>query len=83
MPEPARPFVERMIDTNLLARYGEPAVRDRALRYILDRLRLADLGPALTVIVDTQLTAFVEDFHRYFPRLQAFAAEERRGSPDD
>ena len=82
VPEPARPFVERMIDTNLLARYGEPAVRDRALRYILDRLRLTDLGPAVTRILDTQLSDFVEDFHRYFPRLQAFAAEERCACPD-
>ena len=71
-----------MIDTNLLARYGEPAVRDRALRYILDRLRLTHLGPALTLTLETQLTAFVEDFHRYFPRLQAFAAQERRACPD-
>lgn len=83
VPEPARPFVERMIDTNLLARYGEPAVRDRALAYILNRLRLTDLGPALTATVDTQLTAFVDDFHHYFPKLQAFAAGERRPCPDD
>ena len=78
VPEPGRPFVERMIDTDLLARYGEPAVRDRALHYVLGRLRLADLGPALALLLDTRLAAFIDDFHDYFPKLQAFAADERR-----
>ena len=77
VPNPGRPFIARMIDTDLLARYGEPAVRDRALQYVLNRLRLTHLSPALAQILDTGLTAFVEDFHGYFPKLQAFAVEER------
>ena len=78
VPEPGRPFLERMIDTDLLSRYGEPAVRDRALHYVLGRLRLTHLRPALALLLDSRLAAFVDDFHDYFPRLQAFAADERR-----
>ena len=77
VPDSGRPFVERMIDADLLARYAEPAVRDRALQYVLNRLRLAHLNPRLASLLDAQLPAFVEDFHRYFPKLQAFAAAER------
>ena len=78
VPDGGRPFVKRMIDTDLLARYAEPAVRDRALAYILSRLRLAHLNPTLASLLDAQLPAFVEDFHEYYPKLQAFAAAERQ-----
>ena len=78
VPDSGRPFVARLIDTNLLARYAEPAVRDRALQYVLSRLRLAQLSPRLASLLDAQLPAFVEDFHGYFPKLQAFAAAERQ-----
>ena len=67
-----------MIDTDLLARYAEPAVRDRALAYVLSRLRLAHLNIRLASLLDAQLPAFVEDFHGYFPKLQTFAAAERQ-----
>lgn len=77
-PTRGRPFIERMIDTDLLARYAEPVVRDRALQYVLDRLRLTHLSSKLASILDAQLPAFVEDFHGYFPKLQAFAAAERQ-----
>ena len=77
VPDRGRPFIARMIDTDLLARYGEPAVRDRALQYVLSRLRLTHLNPKLASLLDTQLPSFVEDFHGYFPKLQAFAAAER------
>ena len=66
-----------MIETDLLGRYAEPEVRDRALRYVLSRLRLSHLNTALDQLLDARLPAFVEDFHGYFPKLQAFAAEER------
>ena len=78
VPDSGRPFITRMIETDLLARYAEPAVRDRALQYVLSRLRLTRLGPGLTTLLDSQLPAFVEDFHDYFPKLQAFAAAERQ-----
>ena len=78
VPDKGRPFVTRMIETDLLGRYAEPAVRDRALRYVLSRLRLTHLNPALGQLLAARLPAFVEDFHRYFPKLQAFAAEERQ-----
>ena len=78
VPDGGRPFVKRMINTNLLARYAEPAVRDRALAYVLSRLRLAHLNTRLESLLDAQLPAFIEDFHGYFPKLQAFAAAERQ-----
>lgn len=78
VPDRGRPFVERMIDTDLLARYAEPAVRDRALHYVLSRLRLTHLSSRLASVLDAQLPAFVEDFHGYFPKLQVFAAAERQ-----
>jgi acyl carrier protein phosphodiesterase len=76
-PDRGRPFIARMIDTDLLARYDDPAVRDRALLYVLNRLQLTQLSPKVTSLLDSQLPAFVEDFHGYFPKLQAFAAVER------
>ena len=82
VPDSGRPFVDRMIDTDLLARYAEPAVRDRALQYVLSRLRLTHFNPRLASLLDAQLPAFVEDFHRYFPKLQAFAAAERESCLD-
>ena len=78
VPVRGRPFIERMIDTDLMARYAEPAVRDRALQYVLSRLRLTHFSPKLASLLDAQLPAFVEDFHGYFPKLQAFAAAERQ-----
>ena len=78
VPDRGRPFIQRMIDTDLLARYAEPAVRDRALQYVLNRLRLTHLHPRLASLLDARLPAFVEDFHGYFPKLQAFAAIERK-----
>ena len=77
VPDTGRPFVSRMIETDLLGRYAEPEVRDRALRYVLSRLRLSHLSTALDQLLNARLPAFVEDFHGYFPKLQAFAAEER------
>ena len=82
VPERGRPFIERMIGSDLLARYGEAAVRDRALQYVLSRLRLTHLGPELVSLLGAQLPAFVDDFHGYFPKLQAFAAAERQGCLD-
>ena len=78
VPDKGRPFVAHMIDTDLLARYADPAVRDRALRHVLSRLRLTHLSPRVTPFLDARLPAFVEDFQGYFPKLQAFAAGERQ-----
>ena len=78
VPAKGRPFVARMIETDLLGRYAEPEVRDRALRYVLSRLRLTHLSSVLEQLLDSRLPAFVEDFHGYFPKLQAFAVEERQ-----
>ena len=77
VPDKGRPFVTRMIETDLLGRYAEPAVRDRALHYVLSRLRFTHLAPALAQLLDSRLPDFVQDFHGYFPKLQAFAADER------
>ena len=78
IPDRSRPFIERMMETDLPARYAEPAVRDRALRYVSSRLRLTHLNAALAALLDARLAAFVEGFHGCFPKLQAFAAAERQ-----
>ena len=78
VPETGRLFVTRMIETDLLGRYDDVDVRDRALHYVLSRLRVTHLAPALAQLLRTRLPDFVEDFHHYFPKLQGFAAKERR-----
>ena len=78
VPDTGRPFVARMMNTDLLARYADPAVCDRALQHVLSRLRLTHLNPRLAPLLDAQLPAFVADFRGYFPKLQAFAATERQ-----
>ena len=82
VPDRGRPFIARMIDTDLLARYGEPAVRDHSLQYVMSRLRLTQFNPKLASLLDAQLPAFVEDFHGYFPKLQAFADMDRQDEQD-
>jgi acyl carrier protein phosphodiesterase len=78
VPARGRSFVEHMMRTDLLARYTEMEVVDGAMAHVLRRLRLTGLGAHLEGLVDAERPAFVADFHRYFPRLEAFAAAERQ-----
>ena len=71
--EAGRPFVDRMIETDLLGRYGDPEVIERAMAHVLDRLDFGHLREHLAVALTTDLPMFLDDFGRYFPALKAFA----------
>ena len=77
VPPRGRPFVERMVETDLLARYTDSAVVQRAMEHVLRRLKLAGLGDQLADVLDEALPALARDFDDYFPQLDAFAQAER------
>ena len=77
IPERGRVFVDRMIETDLLARYADRDVILRAMAHVLDRLRSPHLGEDLPGVLECRLPAFANDFQAYFPELQAFARTER------
>ena len=77
IPVRGRDFVSRMVETDLLARYGEPLVIERAMAHVLVRLRLDHLHDRLQPLLESDLPRFIDDFRVYFPLLSAFAAAER------
>lgn len=77
VPDRGREFVERMIDTDLLARYGDAAVIHRAMGHVLSRLELTHLRGELAKVLDNSLAALANDFDVYYPELDAFARAER------
>ncbi len=78
VPTVAKPFVDRLVKTDLLGRYAEPPVIQRAMEHVLERLRLTHLDARLTGVLAADLPALLADFHDYFPMLRAFAEAERR-----
>lgn len=76
-PAPAQRFVRHLVETDLLARYGEAPVIQRAMAHVLERLGFADRMDKLAAVLDGDLPRFREDFARYFPLLRQFAATER------
>ena len=80
LPHAAKLFYDRMKETDLLARYAQPEVIERAMFYILKRLRYDRFEQQLHGILNMKIDDFCEDFHRYFPLLgevaQTFIAEE-------
>ena len=80
LPHAAKLFYDRMKETDLLARYAQPEVIERAMFYILKRLRYDRFEQQLHGILNMKIDDFCEDFHRYFPSLgevaQTFIAEE-------
>ena len=76
-PERARRFVRHLVDTDLLARYGEAQVIHRAMAHVLERLGFDDRIGKLANVLDADLPRFQDDFDRYFPLLRQFAATER------
>ena len=81
IPAPGRDFVSRMVETDLLARYGDARVIERAMAHVLARLRLDHLRDRLQPVLESDLPAFIDDFRVYFPLLGAFAAAERATGP--
>ena len=77
VPASGRRFVDYMVATDLLARYGEPEPLGRAAGHVLERLRMTHLAELFATAMDEQWASLTADFHVYFPRLQEFAAEEK------
>ena len=82
VPARGRGFVSRMVETDLLARYGDPEVIERAMAHVLERLRLDHLRDRLQPVLEADLPPFIDDFRVYFPLLSAFAAAERAGASE-
>lgn len=78
VPARGRGFVSRMVESDLLARYGDPEVIERAMAHVLERLRLDHLRDCLQPVLESDLPPFIDDFRVYFPLLSAFAAAEPR-----
>lgn len=78
LPEQGGTYFRRFRDADVLSRYGEPATVLRAMKYILERLRLAHLVPELDAIVGTQLPVLMDDFEEYFPELRAAVVAWKR-----
>ena len=77
VPARGRDFVSRMVETDLLARYDDPEVIERAMAHVLLRLRLDHLRDRLRPLLESDLPPLIDDFRVYFPLLRAFAAAER------
>ena len=77
VPTGGSEFIERMIETDLLARYADLAVIRRAMEHVLGRLELGHLGPALAAMLNDSLAVLNSDFDVYYPQLDAFARAER------
>ena len=82
VPARGTSFVRRMVETDLLARYAEPAVIQRAMEHVLDRLRFGHLGSGLDGVLGASLPALADDFDVYYPQLDAFARQERAAAGD-
>ncbi len=78
-----RRMVQRLVDHDLLNRYGDWATIIRSAEYISRRLQrdnsLASCGPALTALQLTLERAFVD----FYPELSNFVDERRQNLPGD
>ena len=81
VPAGGRRFVDHMVKTALLSRYGDPRVMHRAMCHVLERLGFDDRADKLGPVLAEDLRGFREDFAGYFPRLREFAAAERGRLP--
>ena len=77
IPARGRVFVRRMAETDLLARYTDPAIVHGAMEHVLGRLELGHLGPALEGVLDDSRSTLAGDFDIYYPQLEVFARSER------
>ena len=77
VPAPGSAFVQRMAETDLLARYTDPEVIHRAMEHVLYRLGMLHLEECLGGLLGDSLAALTGDFEVYYPQLDAFARAER------
>jgi len=77
VPARGRVFVQRMTETDLLARYTDLAVIHRAMEHVLDRLKARHLGPEVAEVLNNSLATLTRDFDVYFPQLVEFVRAER------
>ena len=78
LPERGRSYFRRFRDADVLSHYAEPATVLRAMKYILERLRLGHLAGELDAIVGAQLPVLIADFEEYFPELRAAVVAWKR-----
>lgn len=78
LPEHGRRYFHRVRHADLFSRYRETDTVLRAMRYILDRLRLSHLADRLDPIVGPQLPSLMDDFESYFPQLRTAVVEWKR-----
>ena len=71
-------FDQFLPERDVLSRYAEPATVLRAMKYILERLRLGHLAGELDAIVGAQLPVLMDDFEEYFPELRAAVVAWKR-----
>lgn len=77
VPAAGQRFVDYMVTTDLLARYHDPLVAERAMAHVLRRLGFEQQASALEVVLGPALPGLQADFLTYFPLLAAFAETER------
>ena len=77
VPAGGRRFVDYLVKTALLSRYGDPLIIHRAMAQALERLGFHDHIGKLAPVLAEDLCGFRKDFAAYFPRLREFAAAER------
>lgn len=70
-------FVRHLVDTDLLARYGDARVIHHAMTHVLERLGFQARIGLLAEVLGDDLPRFREDFDGYFPLLRQCAATER------
>lgn len=80
LPGEAHPFVRRMIDVDLLVRYGEVSVMEAALERIALRLERRAAMCAAIATAHRYREELEDGFLEFFPELVDFSARERLDS---
>ena len=70
LPPNAKVFVKRMVESDLLAGYGDRAVAYCAMQHVLARVGVADLSIHLEDLLETKKEELEGDFFQYFPKLE-------------
>lgn len=81
VPPRGRRFFAHMRTTDLLARYTDAQVVERAMASVLDRLRHGHLRHHLEPVLGGEPDRFLNDFEVYFPLLTAAVDSYLDGEP--